>query len=195
MAKVRAEATAGELTSPASDRGRRTLPPATPPLASIVIPIYREAGFLDGALTRLVQDLDWYRLSYEILLVEQFSDQKTIEESRAVAARFPRVRHLLLPEPNFGRAMRHGMLQARGDVIVNFDIDYWDVTFARMCQALMLEYDIDLVIGSKNARLSVDNRSSHRRLISRAFRIVLETAFGLRVSDTHGIKAWRRSPR
>jgi glycosyltransferase involved in cell wall biosynthesis len=167
---------------------------ATPPHLSIVIPIYRERSFLEGALTRLVQDLDRYGASSEILLVEQFSDQETVDESRAVVARFPHVRHLLLPEPNFGRAMRHGMLEARGDVIVNFDIDYWDVTFARMCYALMREFDIDLVIGSKNARLSVDNRSRRRRWISRGFRVVLEAVFGLRVSDTHGIKAWRRSP-
>jgi len=143
---------------------------------------------------RLVEGLDDYRVSYEILLVEQFSDQQTVDESAEIAARFAHVRHLLLPEPNFGRAMLHGMLQARGDVIVNFDIDYWDVTFARMCHALMREFEIDLVIGSKNARLSVDNRSRPRRLISRAFRVVLDVAFGLRVSDTHGIKAWRRSP-
>jgi glycosyltransferase involved in cell wall biosynthesis len=164
------------------------------PQVSIVIPIYREAGFLEGSLMRLVEGLERHRLEYEILLVEQFSDQAAIDESREVAARFACVRHLLLPEPDFGQAMRRGMLEANGDVIVNFDIDYWDVTFVRMCLAMMPEFDIDLVIGSKNARLSVDNRALSRRLISQGFRLVLQTVFGLRVSDTHGIKAWRRSP-
>jgi hypothetical protein len=41
----------------------------------------------------------------------------------------------------------------------------------------------------------MDNRALSRRLISQVFRIVLQVAFGLRVSDTHGIKAWHRSPR
>jgi glycosyltransferase involved in cell wall biosynthesis len=166
-----------------------------PPRVSIVIPIYRESGFLERALTDLVERLERYDLSYEILLVEQFSDQPTIDESLAIAARHPRVKHMLLPEPDFGLAMRVGMLAAAGDVIVNFDIDYWDVAFVRMCLALMLDFDIDLVIGSKNARLSVDNRAYSRRLISQVFRLVLQTVFGLRVSDTHGIKAWRRSRR
>ena len=164
------------------------------PRVSIVIPIYRESGFLERALTDLVERLERHDLRYEVLLVEQFSDQATIDESRAIAARHPHVKHMLLPEPDFGLAMRVGMLAAAGDVIVNFDIDYWDVTFARMCLALMLDFDIDLVIGSKNARLSVDNRAYSRRLISQVFRLVLQTVFGLRVSDTHGIKAWRRSP-
>jgi hypothetical protein len=90
--------------------------------------------------------------------------------------------------------MRSGMIAATGDIIVNFDIDYWDVDFVRMCTVIMRDFDVDLVIGSKNARLSVDNRAPSRRLISQAFRGVLHVGFGLRVSDTHGIKAWRRSP-
>ena len=33
--------------------------------------------------------------------------------------------------------MKVGMLEARGDIVVNFDIDYWDITFARMCSAML----------------------------------------------------------
>ncbi len=165
------------------------------PQVSIVIPIYREAEFLERSLAGLIYGLERRRISYEILLVEQFSDQATLDTSLALAARYPTVRHLLLPEPDFGKAMRVGMLEATGSVIVNVDIDYWDVTFIRMCLAMMLAFDIDVVIGSKNARLSVDNRAYSRRLISQVFRVILQVAFGLRVSDTHGIKAWHRSPR
>lgn len=164
------------------------------PQVSIVIPIYREAEILDRAITSMATGLDRRRISYEIILVEQFSDQATLDTSLEVVGRFPRVRHILLPTADFGQAMRVGMLDATGSVIVNFDIDYWDLTFVRMCLATMLEFDIDVVIGSKNARLSVDNRAPSRRLISQVFRIVLQVAFGLRVSDTHGIKAWHRSP-
>jgi len=166
-----------------------------PPSVSIVIPIYRERGFLEHSLENLVDALDQQQFSYEILLVEQYSDDATVEDSRSIAARFPVVKYTLLPYPDFGLAMREGMLAATGDLVVNFDIDYWDVTFVRMCLATMLDFDIDLVIGSKNARLSVDNRALSRRLISQGFRLVLQTVFGLRVSDTHGIKAWRRSPK
>jgi glycosyltransferase involved in cell wall biosynthesis len=165
------------------------------PQVSIVIPIYREAAILDRAITSMTSGLDRRGISYEIILVEQSSDQATLDTSLEVAGRFPRVRHLLLPIAAFGQAMRVGMLEAVGMVIVNFDIDYWDLTFVRMCLATMLEFDIDVVIGSKNARLSVDNRALSRRLISQVFRIVLQIVFGLRVSDTHGIKAWHSSPR
>jgi len=165
------------------------------PKVSIVVTIFREAGFLESALAKMVEALERHRLNYEILLIEQFSDEATINESRCVVARYSTVKHSLLPRPDVGFAMRYGMLAATGDVIVNFDIDYWDVTFVRMCLAMMPEFDIDLVIGSKNARLSVDNRALSRRLISQVFRLVLQTAFGLRVSDTHGIKAWHRTSR
>jgi glycosyltransferase involved in cell wall biosynthesis len=170
--------------------------PTESPQVSVVIPIYREAPtFLERTLADLVSELERHRLDYEILLIEQFCDQDTVEQSRSIARRYPAVKYSLLPYPDFGLAMRHGMLAAAGDLVVNFDIDYWDVTFVRMCLATMFDFDIDLVIGSKNARLSVDNRAISRRLISQVFRLVLQTAFGLRVSDTHGIKAWRRGPR
>lgn len=168
---------------------------APTPEVSIVIPIYREAGFLERALADIVAALQRHQLDYEVLLVEQFSDQATVDQSLEIIAGYPRVKHTLLPRPDFGLAMRNGMATATGDLIVNFDIDYWDVTFVRMCLAIMREFDIDVVIGSKNARISVDNRALSRRLISQVFRMVLQTVFGLRVSDTHGIKAWRRSPR
>jgi len=48
------------MRSTASDIGQRNAAPAIQPHLSIVIPIYRERGFLDGALTRLVQGLDDY---------------------------------------------------------------------------------------------------------------------------------------
>ena len=72
-------------------------------------------------------------------------DQRTAVELRhlhgcslEVVAHFPRVRHILLPTADFGQAMRLGMLEAKGSIIVNFDIDYWDLTFVRMCLATML---------------------------------------------------------
>jgi glycosyltransferase involved in cell wall biosynthesis len=164
------------------------------PAVSIVIPIYREREFLGLSLNAMISELQAHHVNHEIILVEQFSDELTLAESRAQAERHPSVRHLLLDQPDFGYAMRVGMLEARGDIIINFDIDYWDVTFARMCAAMMTEFDIDIVIGSKNSRLSVDNRALIRRYISHVYRIVLQTVFGLRVTDTHGIKAWLRSP-
>ncbi|MFN0071205.1 MAG: glycosyltransferase [Chloroflexota bacterium] len=165
------------------------------PVVSIVIPIYREREFLGQSLDAMVAELKVHGVSHEIILVEQFSDAETLAESRVQVDRHPSVRHILLDQPDFGYAMKVGMLDARGDIVVNFDIDYWDITFVRMCIAMMTEFDIDIVIGSKNSRLSVDKRALSRRLISSGYRMVLQSAFGLRVSDTHGIKAWSRSPR
>ena len=57
--------------------------PAETLALSIVIPVYREAGFLDPQLSAMVDELDRYGLTYEILIVEQFSDQPTIDHSLA----------------------------------------------------------------------------------------------------------------
>jgi hypothetical protein len=97
-----------------------------------------------------------------------------------------------LPIADYGAALRAGMAAAVGAAIVNFDIDYWDIAFLRDSW-MLVQHRFDIVIGSKNLRLSWDGRSIGRRLLSQAFRFWLVVLFGLRVTDTHGIKTWRNS--
>jgi hypothetical protein len=97
-----------------------------------------------------------------------------------------------LPVADYGAALRAGMEAAAGSVIASCDIDYWDVPFVR--DAIMLvQHRFDIVIGSKNLRLSSDRRALVRRIVSQGFRFALNLGFGLRVSDTHGIKVWKVS--
>ena len=72
-------------------------------------------------------------------------------------------------------------------------MDYIDVEFLALATALY-SFKLDIIIGSKNLFLSSDFRPVLRRVVSQTFRIALTAGFGLRVSDTHGIKAWRNTP-
>jgi hypothetical protein len=73
--------------------------------------------------------------------------------------------------------------------VVNFDIDYFSADFLR--RVLELE-GIDLVIASKRDPGSEDRRPLIRRVATRVFNLLLRTILGSRVSDTHGMKAFRR---
>ncbi len=48
------------------------------------------------------------------------------------------------------------------------------------------------MVASKRSAGAVDTRPLARRLITAAFSLVLRSGFGLRVSDTHGMKLLRR---
>src|SRR4029077_17166225 len=100
-------------------------------------------------------------------------------EALRIAARAPEVRVLSLPNPDYGAALRAGLLDAHGDVVVNFDVDYYDLTFLERALARMAEPDHPaIVFGSKRQEGSVDNRSWPRKLVTFGFTTILHVGFG-----------------
>jgi len=95
-----------------------------------------------------------------------------------------------LPDPDYGAAMRAGFTRADSDWIVNFDIDYFSREFL---ESVLAQPDgVDLVIGSKRDPRSDDRRPIIRRLATGVFNLLLSTILGSKVSDTHGMKGFRR---
>jgi glycosyltransferase involved in cell wall biosynthesis len=158
------------------------------PIFSIVVPVYNEAAFIPRALPALIEQMESLGETYRILIVENGSGDGTAEVTRQVAGEHP-VTVLSLQEPDYGAAMREGFLKADGDWVVNFDIDYFSADFLR--RVLELE-GVDLVIASKRDPGSEDRRPMIRRVATRVFNLMLRTILGSRVSDTHGMKAFRR---
>jgi glycosyltransferase involved in cell wall biosynthesis len=159
------------------------------PSVSIVVPVYNEAGFIPLALPRLIEAAEEAGAPYTIRIVENGSTDDTAAIARESAGTGNVVVDSL-PEADYGAAMRHGFLEADGDWVVNFDIDYFSAEFLR--QVLDQPDDVDLVIGSKRDPASEDRRPMIRRLATRVFNLLLRTILGSRVSDTHGMKGFRR---
>ena len=76
---------------------------------------------------------------------------------------------------------------------MNFDTDYFDLDFLDAAVAQVLAPDGPaIVVGSKRGEGANDKRDPIRKLATLVFSTILRVVFGLRVSDTHGIKAMRR---
>lgn len=159
-----------------------------PPTFSIVVPVYNEAGFVPRALPAMIAEVEKVGESYRILIVENGSVDGTAEVARVVAGEAPVEVHSLAI-PDYGDAMRHGFLEADGDWVINFDIDYFSGDFLRTVLSID---DADLVIGSKRDPSSEDRRPWLRRVATRVFNLLLRTVLDSQVSDTHGMKAFRR---
>ena len=155
-----------------------------------MVPVYNEADFIPRALPQLVGQVTAVAPDAEILIVENGSSDGTAETAREVSAD-PPVRVISLPEPDYGAAMRHGFLASEGDWVVNFDIDYFSGDFLRT--VLDQPDEVDLIIASKRDPESKDRRSVIRRLATLVFNMLLRTILGSRVSDTHGMKGFRRA--
>lgn len=159
-----------------------------PPEFSVVVPVYNEAGFLPRALPALIGAMDSLDRSYEILIVENGSTDGSAAIATSVAGDAP-VSVLSLQMADYGGAMHHGFTESTGDWVVNFDIDYFSAEFLRK---VLESEDFDIVIGSKRDPGSEDRRPMIRRLATLVFNLLLRTILGSRVSDTHGMKAFRR---
>jgi hypothetical protein len=101
------------------------------------------------------------------------------------------VRLLSSGEPNYGRALRQGILAARGKIVICEEIDLCDVDFHQQAVA-ELAAGRDMVIGSKLIGGSEDERPLIRHAASIVYNGLLRVSLGFRGTDTHGLKAFRR---
>ena len=128
-----------------------------------------------------------------MVICENGSSDSTIAVAAALAAAHPEVRWLSLPEANYGHALRAGFLSSVGGLVVNFDVALVDLAFLDSALDLAAAEDgPDVVIGSKRSPGADDTRPLGRRVVTGVFSAVLRHGFGLRVSDTHGVKLLRR---
>jgi glycosyltransferase involved in cell wall biosynthesis len=162
------------------------------PFVSFVIPVYDEEAILHAAVVDLRERLGPIGWDYEIILAENGSRDRTVRVAEQLCARYPEVSLLSIDRPNYGAALRRGILQARGTYVLCDEIDLCDVAFHRRAVSLLESNAADLVIGSKLIGGASDERPFLRHAASIAYTSLLRAMFGFRGTDTHGLKAFRR---
>ena len=162
------------------------------PHVSIVIPVYNEEGLLRGSVLELEDKMRRFGWSYELLLCENGSRDRTVELGRELEAEHPQVRMLSIGKPNYGLAMKQGILEARGRFVICDEIDLLDTEFYARAMALLERSDTDLVVGSKAMVGSNDQRPLFRRAATRVYNGMLRAVCQFPGTDTHGLKAFRR---
>lgn len=162
------------------------------PLLSIVIPVYNEEGILREAITELRLELTAFDWDYEIIICENGSTDQTWTLARHLSDEMAEVSALSVAEPNYGKAMRAGILEARGTFVVCDEIDLCDTDFYRRAMDLLMHGDADMVVGSKAMKGAEDRRPMIRKVATRVINGMLRVAVDFRGTDTHGLKALRR---
>ena len=163
------------------------------PRISIVIPIYNEEGILHSAIVDIRERLKPLGWSYEIILAENGSKDRTIAIGQELAEKYPGVVKIIsMGEPNYGKALKQGILLSRGEIVICDEIDLCDVDFHRRAVDIIDSGEADLVIGSKLVSGASDDRPAIRHAASIAYSSMLKILLGFRGTDTHGLKAFRR---
>jgi glycosyltransferase involved in cell wall biosynthesis len=161
-------------------------------MISIVMPTHNEEGYLQQAVSTVVAGLRQRGQPFEVIIAENGSSDRTLEELSWLQSAHREVRSVRLPCADYGQALRSGFLAATGDLVVNFDVDFVDLGFLDQAVKRLENPDVTVVVGSKRALGAQDQRSRHRKLVTTVFSLLLRYVFRLQVSDTHGIKAMRR---
>lgn len=163
------------------------------PHISIVIPVYNEEGILHSAVVDLRERLGPLGWRYEVILAENGSRDGTVAIAKELAEKYPEVRWLSAGEPNYGKALRAGILAARGELVLCDEIDLCDTDFHKRAVELLESGRADMVIGSKLIGGASDERPLLRHAASVFYTGLLRVLLGFRGTDTHGLKAFRRS--
>lgn len=168
--------------------------PTVQPRVSIIIPIYNEEAILRSAVLDLIDRLTRFDWPYEIILAENGSVDETVSIARELSARFPQVRSFSLGEPNYGAALKRGILEATGEFVICDEIDLCDTDFHARAMELLETNGAELVIGSKLLSGASDERPLLRHAGTVVINGLLRVTLGFKGTDTHGLKAFRRAP-
>jgi dolichyl-phosphate beta-glucosyltransferase len=164
---------------------------------SIIIPAFNEERRLPKSLERIHAYVAARSLSAEIIVVDDGSSDGTAKLVETSSARYPELR-LVSNGRNHGKgySVRHGMLEARGEITLFTDADLSapieeaDKLLAALCQDHW-----DVAIGSRAADRSLieNHQSVFREAAGIIFNRVVRWIAGLGFADTQcGFKAFRR---
>lgn len=158
---------------------------------SIIIPVFNEAGAIRDLIGRLVSTLDGVGRTFEIVVVDDGSQDESSRVVGEVAATDPRVKLLNLRR-NFGQtaALMAGFDHARGKILVPIDGDGQNDPADIPLLLAKLDEGYDLVSGWRSDR---QDHEFGRRLPSKLANRLISWSTGVALND-YGctLKAYRR---
>jgi glycosyltransferase involved in cell wall biosynthesis len=157
---------------------------------SIILPTRNEELLIRQTLTDITSFLNQRKITdYEILVVINGTRDKTTDIVRELEASNRKIK-TLESDPGVGKALRVGLRQSKGEYVVVFDVDFYDLEMIDFINVDLLGKDF--IIGSKMTSWAEDKRPVIRRMVSEAFNLFLRVVLKFKGSDTHETRILRR---
>ena len=155
-------------------------------MISLIIPAYNEEGNIqriDHELTPVLQSL---KQPYEILIINDGSNDKTEEEAKNL--KDPYVT-LINHEKNggLGKAVRTGIQHAKGEIIILYEADFtWNPLYIKELLEMQKKINADCVIGShfhKEGQLQGHSKYSVRIFLSKSVNTFYQILLGSKIAS------------
>jgi dolichyl-phosphate beta-glucosyltransferase len=163
------------------------------PYLTIVVPAYNEEHRLPSALRSIHSYLEQQPYTGEVIVVDDGSIDATISSVRSVESQVGPIRLLELPHRGKAAAVRAGMLEARGQLVLFTDADLsTPLSFIeQLSQAI--EAGADVAIGSREGKGARRlGEPGYRHVMGRVFNAVVRAIAVPGINDTQcGFKMFR----
>jgi len=157
------------------------------PYLSLVIPAYNEAERIGKSLEQAVSYLTKQPYSYEIIVVDDGSMDKTVQVVNKVSEKFSTI-HLVRQPKNMGKgaAVRRGMLESKGEYRIFTDADFSTPVHEVEKAFKTFQHGADVVIGSRVLDRTTIKRPQprHREAMGRIFSRAVQATVFKGIDDT-----------
>ncbi len=164
---------------------------------SVVFPAYNEADVLEDTIQKVIQKLDNFSDSYEIIIAEDGSTDGTNKLAATLAKKDPHIMHIHgINRLGRGIALRNSFKKSRGKTLIYMDLDLaTDLDHLKeLISAINLD-GFDVATGSRLLPESKVDRSWTRHIASSSYNLMVRILLGSKIKDHQcGFKSFRREP-
>ncbi|MCL2358313.1 MAG: glycosyltransferase [Nitrososphaerota archaeon] len=161
---------------------------------SFVVPAYNEENFIEGTLGTIDTVAMKKCSSYEIVVVNDGSADKTLVNARKYAVKNNHVK-IISYSKNLGKghAVKTGFMNTKGNVVFFTDSDM-EIDLEKIHDYVNALKKADIVIASKKHKQSYVEVPLSRRILSECFNALVRIFTGVPLKDTQsGLKAMKKS--
>ncbi len=161
---------------------------------SFVVPAYNEEDFIEDTLGSIDAVIIEKNLSYEILVVNDGSVDKTLAKARKYAGKNGHVK-VVSYSKNVGKghAVKTGFMRSSGNIVFFTDSDM-EIDLGKISDYIEALRHGDIVIASKRHCCSQVEVPVSRKILSECFNALVRILTGVPLKDTQsGLKAMRKS--
>jgi len=163
------------------------------PYLSVIIPAYNEEpNFNKGTIDEVPKYLEKQNYHYEILIVDDGSDDKTAELAEEFAKKHKNIRVIKNPHQGKAETVKTGVEKSEGEIILFTDFD--QATPLDEIEKLLPYFpEYDIVIGSRQLPgAKREKEPFHRHLMGLVFNIIVQIIAIRGIWDTQaGFKAFK----
>lgn len=154
---------------------------------TIIFPVLNERLRLESGITRTVEYLASIAFEdYEILIVDNGSEDETPQIAHMLCQKYPKVRYEQIPVRGVGAAFRRGVELGSGQIVGYMDIDL-STNIRHLGEAIEIfekRPEVEYINGSRFAEKShTTGRKWYRRITSQGLLILLKLFLGMKCTD------------